>query len=570
MAERAVIYLRVSGTSQEDGSSLGSQEKDCRQYAARQGYTIVDVITEVETGVDSDEWRPGLQQVKAILQRGEADILLVWKFDRMNRGAVGNLILHRLVRRTNTWLESTLEGRIPNSRQGENQLYMLGNASEAEAEAIVLRTRRGLAERVGDSMPLVGKYQPFGYRYTYGPGRRIGTQRKVGLEIEEETAAIVRRCYEAIDAGMSLNRLGHLLNQENVPTPTQWLGAHGLLKPGAEVAIRWSRKTLRRLLTKPTYYGHHVVYREKQVTIGKDANGKPRHSMRLREEGDAQCVVLSVPAIVDEGLWRRVQAAMSARKADSPRRNSDPESSLLRAGFAYCGHCGAKMLAVKHHSGRMYICPKRKTARVDIKPTCPGGTYYLSAKLVDADVWGKVEAIIRDTPRLRKLVEARRGSNEEARETAERDAVNVQAEIADYEKRQALVRRRLATEEDDTIYAVLREELKQQEAALAQLRKRSRGAATRVAVLDAVISNMDTLIAKAQGAGGTYREEDDEGYIEVRMVGDSPSYAEKRQFLSLLGVRVLTYASNSDEARREGKRWKFTFAVDDDSDTLCT
>ncbi len=39
---RAAIYARVSSTTQEEGSSLDTQEERCRRYAVEQGYAVAE------------------------------------------------------------------------------------------------------------------------------------------------------------------------------------------------------------------------------------------------------------------------------------------------------------------------------------------------------------------------------------------------------------------------------------------------------------------------------------------------------------------------------------------------
>ena len=43
--KRAVVYVRVSTTEQaEEGNSLATQEKACREYASRDGYDVAEVF----------------------------------------------------------------------------------------------------------------------------------------------------------------------------------------------------------------------------------------------------------------------------------------------------------------------------------------------------------------------------------------------------------------------------------------------------------------------------------------------------------------------------------------------
>ncbi len=57
--KRAAIYPRVSGTKQEEGYSLETQDEACRRYAAERGYDVTAVYREVHTGIELWE-RPQL------------------------------------------------------------------------------------------------------------------------------------------------------------------------------------------------------------------------------------------------------------------------------------------------------------------------------------------------------------------------------------------------------------------------------------------------------------------------------------------------------------------------------
>jgi hypothetical protein len=45
-------------------------------------------------------------------------------------------------------------------------------------------------------------------------------------------------------------------------------------------------------------------------------------------------------------------------------------------------------------------------------PVCPGGSYHVAAPEVHADTWAKAEAILKVTPRLRRLLNQRRDQNQ--------------------------------------------------------------------------------------------------------------------------------------------------------------
>jgi site-specific DNA recombinase len=549
--ERAVIYLRVSTGQQTDGTSLETQRERCRAHCTAKGYTVVDEIVEVATGINSMKWRPEFGRVREMLRRGEADVLLVWKFDRMSRDSTDNAILHREVWDAGRFLESTLEGRIANTREGHLMLAVYGYAGEKEADSIKLRTQEGLAKRVSNGEPLVGKFAPFGYQYAYEhkPGC---APRKVGLMLDEEIAPIVLRMFQDVAAGTSINQLTRQLNTETVLTPTQTINARGMLKEGSEVSASWSRQRVRMILTSPTYYGHHIVNRWRQERLpDNDEGGRPHYVMRLRPAGDAALKVVSVPAIVSEEMWQQVQTQIAARKWDSPRRNSEPEATLLRAGFAICGHCGARMVSARQHDKRVYVCSRRRTVADNPALICPAGAFSVIAAEVDADVWQKVSEIAHDTGRLQRVIKTRQQQGQEMLAERERELATTTRELQECQKQRDLLIRRLSTEEDDGIYATLKQELKRVESSLKTLEQLMRADENGVRGMQMYLALMtrDPELMKPH----------------EEIVDETKQYQQRRAVLTLLGVQVRLFAAKSDYAKKTGQRWQFTFAANEDS-----
>jgi site-specific DNA recombinase len=579
MAGRAIIYVRVSSELQRDNTSPEKQLADCRELCASKGYSIVDELFEVETGMNSYGWRPEWQKALARLRSKEADVLVSWKQDRSARGLVDPLNLWRELKNVGALWDTVKDGEITPDTAGMIQVAARGIGSQLEWENFTARSQAGREARVKvRRQPLFGRCPLFGFNFKIETARGYAPK-KVGYLIDPETAPIVVRCYEAAAAGMSLHRLARQLNTEGVPTPTQWLQRRGQMKEGAPVAERWSRQMLRQMLTNPSYKGHHIAYRRENVKTEVDGGaGKPRVSQRFRAEDDAKCVVLTIPAIVEEGLWARAVAEMQQRKLDSPRRNSDPEATLLRAGIAYCGHCGTRMVATRRSRGEWaYLCPHSRAGWSGETPPCPGGAFEVRASQVDKAVWDAAWAVAQDTPRLRRLMESREGSAQQILEAARAEAQAVAENIAEYENSLTLIKKRIATETDDRIYASLREEFKRVDETLIGLKKKQGSSENRLIILDAIFANLDNL--RAQYLAGAQN-------VAVIMEGeplppdfgkDGPAllavftehtYMEKRQLLNLLGVKVRLYATDSDYYRAHGKRWEITFNPDGDSDNV--
>lgn len=75
---RAILYARVSSTTNK--ASLEGQLQRMRDFAAAKGYTVVDEISEIASGLNDS--RPKLNK---ILMKNDWDILLVEHKDRLTR-----------------------------------------------------------------------------------------------------------------------------------------------------------------------------------------------------------------------------------------------------------------------------------------------------------------------------------------------------------------------------------------------------------------------------------------------------------------------------------------------------
>ena len=82
---RAVLYARVSTRRQaQEGFSLDQQLERLREYAAEQGYEVVEEISDPGYSGAKLE-RPGLDRVRDLVAGGGVDIVLAQDADRITR-----------------------------------------------------------------------------------------------------------------------------------------------------------------------------------------------------------------------------------------------------------------------------------------------------------------------------------------------------------------------------------------------------------------------------------------------------------------------------------------------------
>ncbi|MDP9358529.1 MAG: recombinase family protein [Chloroflexota bacterium] len=503
-ATRAAIYCRVSSAGQEDNSSLETQEAACRAYAAERGWVVVKVCREVHTGAELFG-RPQLTRLREVIRAGEADILLCHALDRLSRKQTHVAIVAEECESADGRLAFVTE----DFEQGPVGTFIRGAkafAAELEREKILERTMRGRRRRVEGGRPLPGLKPLYGYRWS--------DETRSRLELDPVTAAVVQRIFRDVAAGATIRAIARALAADGVPTPT---GRVGL----------WGVSTVHDMLSNPAYAGKPLAFRTKTVRVG----GK-RHLINLPPE---ECIPLpegTVPALIEWQTFEAIACRLAANKAEASRNNRDPEGTLLRAGFARCGYCGAN-LVVKHPRRKppFYSC---STINRD-RHGCPG--FGISTHILDAAVWSRVEAVLRDPELIAAEAERRLEVDPFA---GDLDALGRQ--IVEIRKCQANLTRIAAALEDPDASAPVVGELR----ALAD-QKRS---------LDAEHA---ALRQRRQAV-----EDDRNRLADVaewcrRVAGNLPAltYQQRRDLLMALGVSVRVWREDGPQ------RWELTMAVQD-------
>jgi DNA invertase Pin-like site-specific DNA recombinase len=526
MTQRAVLYPRVSTAHQKDGCALDDQERDMRKHAAAQGYEVVAVVPDTHTGHNSLNERPGLQRVRALFRNHEADVLVVWRFDRAARDMTDDLLLLREVSGNGGRLESATEGRIENTPLGRTMLALHGFASETEREAIIQRTHSAIRTRAENGRLLVGYGPKFGYVYS--------DDKKSTYVIDERTGAVVRRIFRMALDGAGLRVIARTLNDEHVPTPSASRGAR-------RAAAFWRRGALWRILTDESYTGRHVVYRrtlQESTVTGKRAYAP-------RDEADTRRIEHAIPALVTVAEWQQVQASLRGRMLGVRETATVEEQTLLTRGFAFCGHCGGPMISNKANGRRHYRCGRSRHAVDNAAHACPAGYFSVPAKVTDDEVRAAIADIAADTPRLAKLIADKRTRMTARMREVEESTTITAAEMKETREQMQNLVRSIATTRDANVAALLDAELSRLTTHAKQLEERLGKSDMAMRFLAAVYD----AFQEANAAISTAHS--------VALL----TRAQMRGVLQSLGVRVLMYARKSDYTRQhDGRRWNMVFS----------
>ena len=324
-SEEWMVYKRTSTLVQaERGSSMDTQDENCRKRAAELGYTWEPKFdyTETESGAFMD--RPALEQMLEVVRQGKVGLAVVHDADRLARDPRDLLNIIKIFSDAGVRIEF-VNGPSPDSPEGELLMFLMGWAGKTERNLIKRRTMEG-KEKAANSgrMP-----QGFGkgiYGYEYDPVTKRRT-------IHEAEAAVVRTMYQWAAEGVTANAIAVRLNELHIPSKT---------------GKRWSRAAVVRVLTNTAYYGldHYGKYRHVKI-------GPKKVEITKRPTEEAILIWGFTPLIISRELHDRVQEQLKVRQA----RNKKKGTPYLLTGKMKCGLCGSSVVGIMSPRGtRYYRC----------------------------------------------------------------------------------------------------------------------------------------------------------------------------------------------------------------------
>ena len=208
---RCAVYTRKSSEEGLDMefNSLDAQREACEAYIASQkpeGWTLVPDRYD-DGGVSGGTLeRPALNRLLAGIERGQVDVVVVYKIDRLSRSLMDFAKLVEVFDRRNVTFVSVTQSFNTTTSMGRLTLNILLSFAQFEREVIGERIRDKFAASRKKGM-WMGGFVPLGYRVE---------KRKLVIDVEE--AATVRMIFERFLKVGSATLLTRALNAEGVTT----------------------------------------------------------------------------------------------------------------------------------------------------------------------------------------------------------------------------------------------------------------------------------------------------------------------------------------------------------------
>ena len=187
--KRAIIYTRVSSREQVDeGNSLVTQERLCREYALKHNYEIVEVF--VEQGESAKTTlRTELQRMLTYCtnRKNKIEAVLTYKLDRIARQSDDYSYIRILLKRYNVEIKSITE-YFENTPAGRFMENVIVSVSQFDNDMRAERTKGGMEEAVKE-----GRFvflAPYGYD-------NVGVAGKSNIA-PNSFAPIIRKTFEEV------------------------------------------------------------------------------------------------------------------------------------------------------------------------------------------------------------------------------------------------------------------------------------------------------------------------------------------------------------------------------------
>jgi len=331
---RVALYARYSSDNQRD-ASIEDQLRQCRERAAREGWTVVESYSDRSIS-GSSLIRSGIQSLLADAQAGRFDIVLSEALDRISRDQEDVAGVFKRLSFAGVTIFTLSEGEI-----NELHVGLKGTMNALFLKDLAIKTRRGIRGRVEAGK--IGGGNAYGYRVIHQLDER-GEPIRGEREIIAEQAEVIRRIFREYVMGKGPQRIAADLNRDGITSPTG--------KRWNDSTIRGNRTISSGILNCELYIG--VIRWNRQRKVKNPDTG--HFAYRLNPESEWIRADAPELRIVPQDLWDAAKVrqdelsalyhAEASREgvkrglARNGKLNATHRPRNLLSGLMVCGCCG--------------------------------------------------------------------------------------------------------------------------------------------------------------------------------------------------------------------------------------
>jgi site-specific DNA recombinase len=408
--KRAILYARVSTDEQaRSGYSLAQQLEALREYAAREGYEVLEEIQDPGQSGASLE-RPGMDRVRDLVASGGVSVVLAQDRDRFTREPAYHYLLKREFNEHSTKLWA-LNDRGDDTPEGQLTDGILDQLAKYERAKVAERTRRGKLRKAREGR-IVASTPNYGFRFN---------DARDALIVYEPEMIVVEKIFRMAAEGIGCRAMQSRLLAKGISSPKGgrvWFPRVLRRLVESDVYLPRTYEEIAELVTPETLarldpsqsYGIQWYNRQKvsiETVSEPDGQGGRRYRRRRTSvwRPKEEWVAVPVPGYLDRSLVERARAMAEANRG-AERKHLSREWDLR--GIMRCP-CGLKMVTqtTRANASRgckpyhYYRCNRSKDYGYGIctRKGVPVGK-------VEPLVWEFVSGLLKDPGRIRAGMEA--------------------------------------------------------------------------------------------------------------------------------------------------------------------
>lgn len=343
--KRCAIYARYSSDQQRE-SSIKDQIRKCKEYAAKQGWIVLDECIYFDEAISGAiDKRPGLERLlRAADQKPKPfDIVLADDTSRLARDQGDQRSMLKVLGFLGVHVVSVSQGLDSSNEAADFSFALHGLMDERFLKDLANKVRRGQEGCVlGDKYIAGGRC----YGYLNVPDEdpdRVGDYGRpfvhgVTRIINPEQKPIVERIFQIYAEGSSFDKIARALRADGIPAPRP---------PRRNSVPGWSPDGISEILRNPIYIGQYIWKRTTSIR-----NPKTRRMVtRPVPENEWVRSYREDWRIISDDLWNKVQARRELRRHIGIRKLGGLERTkrsekYLFSGLLYCGLCGGTIRIV--------------------------------------------------------------------------------------------------------------------------------------------------------------------------------------------------------------------------------
>lgn len=320
MDYKTAFYIRLSKEDDHDkeSESVTNQRSLLTEFAKEQRLDVFDTyIDDGFSGTNFD--RPSFQRLITDIKEKKVNMVVTKDMSRLGRDYIQTgYYLEKFFPMNGVRYISLLDGvdtGIDSSSNDITPFKAIMNDMYAKDISKKITSVKRDKQRRGQ---FIGGKASYGYK--------ISKEKKNTIEIDPPAAEVVRRIFSLALEGKSCRQIAVTLNNEGVPTPSQY----AKLTPGKKgpYSGKWSSERVTFMLKNELYMGNMVQGRIRKINYKIDACRKLPPEEWTVVEGTHE-------PIVDEETFRKVQMMIGSRTNTRSRTHE-----FLLKGLIYCHECG--------------------------------------------------------------------------------------------------------------------------------------------------------------------------------------------------------------------------------------